>query len=59
MPKFHYVAVDAAGATVQGALKRETIGDVRAWLQEQSLFPIKIGERSSRSDQASSKSHQP
>ncbi len=48
MPKFHYVAVDAAGATVQGALKRETIGDVRAWLQEQSLFPIKIGERSSR-----------
>ena len=48
MPKFHYVAVDATGATVQGALKRETIGDVRVWLQEQSLFPIKIGERSSR-----------
>lgn len=48
MPKFHYVAVDATGSTVQGALKRETIGDVRVWLQEQSLFPIKIGERSSR-----------
>lgn len=48
MPKFHYVAVDATGSTVQGALKRETIGDVRAWLQEQSLFPIKIGERASR-----------
>ena len=48
MPKFHYIAVDAGGNTVQGTLKRETIGDVRAWLQDQSLFPIKIGETKSR-----------
>jgi type IV pilus assembly protein PilC len=48
MPKFHYIAVDAGGNTVQGALKRETIGDVRVWLQDQSLFPIKIGEPKSR-----------
>jgi len=48
MPKFHYVAVDATGNTVKGSLKRDTIGDVRAWLQDKSLFPIKIGEPKSR-----------
>jgi type IV pilus assembly protein PilC len=45
MPIFTYVAVDAAGATLQGKLKRETIGEVRIWLKDNSLFPVKIEER--------------
>ncbi|MFM8531901.1 MAG: type II secretion system F family protein, partial [Ilumatobacteraceae bacterium] len=48
MPKFAYVAVDSSGATVQGKLKRSTIGEVRVWLNENGLFPIKIGEPTSR-----------
>jgi len=48
MPKFAYVAVDSAGATVRGTLKRTTIGEVRGWLNENGLFPIRIGEPTSR-----------
>lgn len=44
MPKFNYVAVDSAGATVQGALKRETIGEVRNYLRDNAMFPVKISE---------------
>jgi type IV pilus assembly protein PilC len=45
LPKFTYIAVDASGATVDGAVKRETIGEVRVWLRERSLFPVKISEK--------------
>ncbi len=30
---------------VEGALKRETIGEVRVWLGDRALFPVKIGEK--------------
>ena len=45
MPKFSYVAVDATGATVEGAVKQDTIGEVRIWLRDRSLYPVKIGEK--------------
>lgn len=48
MPKFAYIAVDSNGTTVQGTVKRETIGDVRAYLNAQKLFPVKIAEPESR-----------
>lgn len=44
MPQFGYVAVNSAGATVEGKHKGETIGDVRAWLRGEELFPVKIEE---------------
>lgn len=44
MPKFTYVAVDSSGATVQGSLKRDTIGEVRVWLKDNALFAVKISE---------------
>ena len=48
MPKFQYVAVDSSGTSVSGKLKRETIGEVRVWLRENGLFPVKIQERRRR-----------
>jgi type IV pilus assembly protein PilC len=45
LPKFEYTAVDAAGATIEGAIKLDTIGEVRIWLRDRSLFPVKIGEK--------------
>lgn len=48
MPKFAYVAVDQAGATVDGSRKGETIGDVRAWLLDRQLYPVTITERHNR-----------
>ena len=45
MSKFAYVAVDQAGATVDGSRKGETIGDVRAWLVDNQLYPVSITER--------------
>jgi type IV pilus assembly protein PilC len=44
MPKFAYVAVDAQGATVEGARKEDTIGNLRSWMRTQDLFPVKIDE---------------
>ena len=48
MPSFTYVAVDPTGATVEGARKGDTIGDVRAWLRDRELFPVTIEERRRR-----------
>src|SRR5918995_3445954 len=45
MPTFAYVAVDPTGATIEGARKGETIGDVRSWLRGNELYPVKIEER--------------
>jgi type IV pilus assembly protein PilC len=45
MPKFAYSAIDASGATVEGAQKADTIGDVRAALLEKNLYPVKIEEK--------------
>ncbi len=45
MPRFAYVAVDPTGATIEGARKGETIGDVRSWLKGNELYPVKIEER--------------
>ena len=40
MPKFAYTAIDAAGATVEGATKAETVGEVRALLVAKDLVPL-------------------
>jgi type II secretory pathway component PulF len=42
MPKFAYAAIDAAGATIEGFQKADTIGDARAALIEKHLYPVKI-----------------
>lgn len=48
MPKFTYNAIDASGATVVGAHKAATIGQVRARLAELDLIPLSIAEARSR-----------
>jgi type IV pilus assembly protein PilC len=45
MPKFTYAAIDASGATVEGSEKGDTLGDVRAALLAQNLYPVKIEEK--------------
>ena len=42
MPRFAYAAIDATGATVEGVTKADTLGDARAGLLDQNLFPVKI-----------------
>jgi type IV pilus assembly protein PilC len=45
MPKFAYAAIDASGATVEGAEKADTIGDARASLISRNLYPVKLEEK--------------
>ena len=45
MPKFAYAAIDAAGASVEGVTKADTIGAARTALMERDLYPVKIEER--------------
>ncbi|MEN9645038.1 MAG: type secretion system protein [Actinomycetota bacterium] len=45
MPRFAYAAIDANGASVEGVTKADTIGEARAHLLDQSLYPVKIEEK--------------
>ena len=45
MPRFAYAAIDATGASVEGVTKADTIGDARAGLLDQNLYPVKIQEK--------------
>ncbi len=44
MPKFAYAAIDSNGGAVEGITKADTIGDARATLMGQNLFPTKLTE---------------
>lgn len=45
MPRFAYAAIDATGTSVEGVTKADTIGDARASLLNQNLYPVKIEEK--------------
>ncbi|MEP7047551.1 MAG: type II secretion system F family protein [Ilumatobacteraceae bacterium] len=45
MPRFAYAAIDATGASVEGVTKADTLGDARAALLDQNLYPVKIQEK--------------
>jgi type IV pilus assembly protein PilC len=45
MPRFAYAAIDATGTSVEGVTKADTIGDARAALLDQNLYPVKIQEK--------------
>jgi type IV pilus assembly protein PilC len=45
MPRFAYAAIDATGASVEGVTKADTIGEARAALLDQNLYPVKIQEK--------------
>ena len=45
MPRFAYAAIDANGASIEGVTKADTIGDARASLLDQNLYPVKIQEK--------------
>ena len=45
MPRFAYAAIDATGASIEGVTKADTIGDARASLLDQNLYPVKIQEK--------------
>jgi len=45
MPRFAYAAIDTSGATVEGFQKADTIGDARAALIAENLYPVKIEEK--------------
>jgi type IV pilus assembly protein PilC len=45
MPRFAYAAIDATGASIEGVTKADTIGDARAALLDQNLYPVKIQEK--------------
>jgi type IV pilus assembly protein PilC len=45
MPRFAYAAIDATGTSVEGVTKADTIGDARADLLNQNLYPVKIQEK--------------
>ena len=45
MPRFAYAAIDASGTSVEGVTKADTIGDARASLLDQNLYPVKIQEK--------------
>lgn len=47
MPKFAYAAIDSTGGSVEGITKADTIGDARAHLMGQNLFPTKLSEHKS------------
>jgi type IV pilus assembly protein PilC len=45
MPRFAYAAIDASGASIEGVTKADTLGDARAALLDQNLYPVKIEEK--------------
>ena len=45
MPRFAYAAIDATGTSVEGITKADTIGDARASLLNQNLYPVRIQEK--------------
>lgn len=48
MPKFTYEAIDATGQSVDGVTKAATIGEARAHLVAQDLYPVRLTEKRSR-----------
>lgn len=44
MAKFSYAAIDSMGSSVAGVTKADTIGDARAYLLGQNLFPTALAE---------------
>jgi type IV pilus assembly protein PilC len=44
MPKFAYAAIDSTGSAIEGVTKADTLGDARAYLMGQNLFPTKLTE---------------
>jgi type IV pilus assembly protein PilC len=47
MPRFAYAAIDATGSSVEGFTKADTVGEARAHLIDQNLYPVKIEEKRS------------
>ena len=47
MTKFAYSAIDANGATIEGKIKADTVGDVRARLAERDLVPLTVDQKRS------------
>src|SRR5262245_42745869 len=45
MPRFAYAAIDASGASIEGVTKASTIGEARAHLLDQNLYPVRIQEK--------------
>jgi type IV pilus assembly protein PilC len=45
MPRFAYAAIDQTGQSIEGVTKAHTIGEARAFLLNQNLYPVKIEER--------------
>ena len=45
MPRFAYAAIDATGSSVEGVTKADTVGEARAHLLDQNLYPVKIEEK--------------
>jgi type IV pilus assembly protein PilC len=45
MPRFSYAAIDASGSSVEGFTKADTVGEARAHLLGQNLYPVKIEEK--------------
>ena len=48
MPRYAYTAIDADGASVEGHIKSNTLGEARQHLLDKSLFPVKLAESKSR-----------
>ena len=42
MPKFSYSAINNEGIIVEGDTKADSIGDARAYLLSQDLYPTKL-----------------
>ena len=45
MPRFAYTAIDAAGSSVEGVTKANTIGEARTRILADNLYPVKIEEK--------------
>jgi len=45
MPRFAYAAIDSTGTSVEGVTKADTVGEARAHLLDQNLYPVKIEEK--------------
>jgi type IV pilus assembly protein PilC len=47
MPRFSYTAIDVSGASTEGVIKADTLGEARSHILEKNLFPVKITEKKS------------
>ena len=45
MPRFAYAAIDATGTSIEGVTKASTVGEARAHLLDNNLYPVKIEEK--------------